>query len=120
MSLPHRHTLTAQNQLQNRTAQPRGEFLYNCRCWLQKNLAAACTGNSNSQFFWAKRLNEIRRHGFCKRVRVGGILLYGMQCKAHEPYYIAICECLALPYFSTLSHKQHDFRKNAADHKMRV
>ena len=29
---------------------------------------------------------------------------------AHEPYYIAICGLSAVPYFSTLSHKQHDFR----------
>jgi len=53
-------------------------------------------------------------------VFVGRILLHVKECKAHAPYYIAICECLALPYFSTLSHKQHDFRKNAAEHKMRV
>jgi hypothetical protein len=27
---------------------------------------------------------------------------------------------LALPYFSALSHKWHDFRENVTEHKMRV
>ena len=49
----------------------------------------------------------------------GGFRYTACKCNAHVPYYIAICECLALPYFSTLSHKRRDSRKNAVEHKMR-
>jgi hypothetical protein len=28
--------------------------------------------------------------------------------------------CLTLPYFSSLSHKRHDFRKRVTEHKIRV
>jgi hypothetical protein len=31
--------------------------------------------------------------------------------EARTPYYIVIVTCLGLPYFSTLSHKPRDFRK---------
>jgi hypothetical protein len=41
-------------------------------------------------------------------------------CKAHAPYYIVICECPALQYFFTLSHKGHNFRKEIIEHKMRA
>jgi hypothetical protein len=40
-------------------------------------------------------------------------------CKAYASYYIGICGgYLAVRYFSSLSHKQHDFRKNVTEHKM--
>jgi hypothetical protein len=29
-------------------------------------------------------------------------------------------DCLAVPYFRTISHKQHDFRKNVIEHKIYV
>jgi len=41
-------------------------------------------------------------------------------CNAHAPYYIVICGMPAAKYFSTLSHKRHDFRKNVTEHKIRI
>jgi len=32
-------------------------------------------------------------------------------CNTHAPYYMVILACPALLYFSTFSHKRHDFRK---------
>ena len=34
------------------------------------------------------------------------------------PIIFSIVSCLALQYFSTLSHKRHDFRKKNIEHKM--
>ena len=31
--------------------------------------------------------------------------------KAHAPYYVAVCDCLALQYSSTLSREGHNFCK---------
>ena len=39
-------------------------------------------------------------------------------CKTHAPYHIVIVTCPAVPYFSTLSLKCHDFRKRVLEHKI--
>ena len=38
----------------------------------------------------------------------------------HAPYYIICGLSLAVPCFSTLSHKRHDFRKNVIEHKISI
>jgi hypothetical protein len=40
--------------------------------------------------------------------------------KANAPYCIVSVECLAAPYFSTLSNKGHDSGRNVNEHKMCV
>jgi hypothetical protein len=40
-------------------------------------------------------------------------------CNAHAPY-CHLLPCPALQYFSTLSHKLHDFREKVTEHKMCV
>jgi hypothetical protein len=43
-------------------------------------------------------------------------------CNAYEPSvpFLAPLAPLAPPYFSTLSHKEHDFRQNVIEHKICV
>jgi len=39
-------------------------------------------------------------------------------CQAYAPFSIAMCGCLAVPYFFILSHKRHDFFvKRTTEHK---
>jgi hypothetical protein len=35
----------------------------------------------------------------------------------HAPFYLIICVCLAVSYFSTLSHKRKDFREKVLNIK---
>ncbi len=40
------------------------------------------------------------------------------KCMCHN--ILSCLACLPVPYFSTLSHKQHDFQRNVIEHKIRV
>jgi hypothetical protein len=62
---------------------------------------------------------EARSHAHCCRGNAITIT-YSKCCvcslsylasKVHAPYYIVFVVCLALPYFSALRHKRHDFRE---------
>ena len=69
-----------------------------------------------------------RRGAFAKSLlpRKGSITYSECVCslsylayKAHAPYYIVIYAGMAVPYFSTLSHKRNDFRgEGVTEHKM--
>jgi hypothetical protein len=50
------------------------------------------------------------------------LVLVVLACKAHLFYAALYCHmaCLAVPYFSKLSHKQHEFRGNVIEDRMCV
>jgi hypothetical protein len=48
------------------------------------------------------------------------VALVTRHAKRMRPIILSLVACLSLTHFPTISHKRHDFRKNAIEHEMFV